>query len=418
MLINVLKSLQWSVSLGAKFFRVVAFSTTAIVIVTLVSQLSSLLASLLPLKVVILLGSDGVPRYFPDSFAAMDRDVLIAGLSIATLGFFLVHLLAERLIGWITSQGTHRLLENSHKMVLFENQDQVAAGGYQRYSRALASGVFIGLALCGLGWFYLEVALVMVGYAVLAFLVLWILHCYSPTVRERLETKLRNLLNVVSGIGFFISFGYLVADFVLWQPPGVIIAIVTLILSRQIMGRATGLVADLAALRQQRLKLDALFFHGKVLLSHSAPHQRSIWPLLQPRARKQWVQAVLEELAGDVEEGIDCHWRQTGQANVAALKVEAGSQRYLVKLFDKNRNSLALHEATLMGENVKGLPAPRFVGTTQVQKFHCLLYELPAGRPPEPDEVKPQIFTWPVAGYRTLSSAIAISVHALCSGSG
>ncbi|MBB3192205.1 hypothetical protein [Halomonas cerina] len=391
MLKPVLKTLRWSVSLGAKFIRVVAFPTSAIVIVTLVSQLSSLLASFLPLKVVILLGSDGVPRYFPASFAAMDRDVLIAGLSAATLGFFLAHLLAERLIGWITALGTSRLLAKSHKMVLFENQDQVAAGGYQRYSRALAGGVFIGLSLSGLGWFYPEVTLVIMGYAVLAFLVLWFLHRHSPTVRERLETKLSNLLNIVAGVGFFVAFGYLVSDFILGQAPGVIIAIVTLILSRQMMTRATGLVADLAALRQQRVKLDALFFHGKVLLSDTVQHERSIWPLLQPHVRDSWIRAVLEELADDVEEGVVCQWHQTGQPNVAALRVETDSRRYLVKVFEKNRSSLALHEATLMGESVTGLPAPRFVGATQVQKFHCLLYELPAGRPPELGEVKPQV---------------------------
>tara|TARA_R110000796_G_scaffold200418_2_gene316442 strand:- start:8541 stop:10181 length:1641 start_codon:yes stop_codon:yes gene_type:complete len=365
-----------------------------------VSQLSTLLASFLPLKVVILLGSDGVPRYFPTFFAEMERDVLIAGLSAATLVFFVVHLLAERLIGWITALGTNRLLAKSHKMVLFENQDQVAAGGYQRYSRALASGVFIGFSLCGLGWFYPEVTLVIIGYFALAFLVLWFLHRHSATVREGLETRLPDLLKILAGVGFFVAFGYLISDFIFWTPPGVIIAIVTLILSRQMMTRATGLVADLTALRQQRVKLDALFFHGKVLLSHTIQHERSIWPLLQPHARLPWTREVLEELVDDpeggedTEESIVCEWHQTGQANVAALKVRSGSQHFLVKLFEKNRSSLALHESTLMVESVMGLPAPRFVGATQVQKFHCLLYELPKGSPPHFGEVKPQVHSF------------------------
>ncbi len=389
MLMQVIKSLRWSISLGVKFIRVVPFHTSAIVTVTLVSQLSSLLASFLPLKVVILLGSDGVPHYFPASFAEMDRDILIAGLSAATLGFFLVHVLAERLIDWITGLGTSRLLKNSHKMVLFENQDQVAAGGYQRYSRALASGVFIVFSLCGLGWFYPEVSLMMVGYAVFTFLVLWLLHRHSSTMHERLDTQLREVLNVVAGVGFFVTFGYLVSDFILWRPPGVIVAIVTLILSRQIMTRSTGLVADLAALHQQGVKLDALFFHGKVLLSHTVQPERSMWPLLQPLARQHWIRAVMEELVGKIEGNVICKWHQTGQTNVAALKVETGTRCYLVKLFEKNRSSLALHEATLMGESIPGLPAPCFVGATQVQKFHCLLYEVPKMRPLELPEVKP-----------------------------
>ncbi|MES3675210.1 hypothetical protein QC589_04575 [Halomonas elongata] len=389
MFLKVCKSLRWIVSLGAKFFRVVATQTIAIIFFTLVSQMSSLLASLLPLKVVILLGSDGVPRYFPDFLADLNRDLLIAGLSLATLGFFLIHLISEKVVGWITVLGTSRLLVKSHKMVLFENQDQVAASGYQRYSRALASGVFIGFAMCGLGWFYPEVTMVIIGYIVVVLLLLSALYRYSAIMRERLETKLRDILNVVGGTGFFVAFAFLVLDFIVFNPPGVIIAIVTLILSRQIMTRATGLVADLAALNQQRVKLDALFFHGKVLLSSSIQHERTIWPLLQPRARQQWVRAVLEEFSDDDVTDIDCEWHQTGQTNLAALRVITGSRRYLIKLFEKNHSSHALHEATLMGEGVLDLlPAPRFVGATHVQKFHCLLYELPAGNPPPLVEVR------------------------------
>ncbi|MDR5860828.1 hypothetical protein FZZ93_15210 [Halomonas eurihalina] len=387
----MLNALRWSASLGAKFFRVVATQTVAVVFFTLVSQVSSLLASLLPLKVVILLGSDGVPRYFPTFLAELNRDLLIAGLSLATLCFFLVHLVSERIVTWVTVLGTSRLLVKSHKMILFENQDQVAAGGYQRYSRALAGGVFIGLAMCGLGWFYPEVAMVIIGYIVVVLLLLSVLHRYNATVREKLETKLRDLLNVVGGIGFFVAFAFLVLDFIVFDPPGVIVAIVTLILSRQIMTRATGLVADLAALNQQRVKLDALFFHGKVLLSSPVQHERTIWPLLQPSARQQWVRAVLEEFSDDDVTDIDCEWLQTGQTNLAALRAITGSRCFLVKFFEKNRSSHALHEATLMGERVSCLPAPRFVGATQVQKFHCLLYELPAGHSAQPAEVKLQV---------------------------
>lgn len=391
MLFSFIKVLRWCAALGIKFFSVVSVNTLSIVFFTLLSQVSTLLAAFMPLKVVILLGSEGVPGYFPDFLAALDRDMVIAGLSAATLAFFVIHLLSERLINWATGLGVKQLLERSHKVVLFENQGQIAAGGYHRYSRALASGVFIGLSLSCLGWFYPEVALVILGYVVLVFYVLCLLHRHSPAVREKLETSLLDVLNVVSGVGFFVAFGYLVLDFILWEAPSVVIVIVTLILSRQMMVKATGLVLDLAALYQQRVKLDALFFHGKVLLSDTVQHERSIWPLLQCHVRQNWVRAVLAELTSDNEIHISCKWHQTGQSNVAALKVDAGSRCYLVKLFEKNRSSLALHEATLLGDSIPTLPAPRLVGATQVQKFHCLVYELPIGHSPEMNKVTPLI---------------------------
>lgn len=384
----MLNASRWSLSLGAKFIRVVPIKTLLIVLLTLVSQMATLLASFLPLKVVILLGSEGIPRYFPASFAQIDRDILIALLSICTLGFFVLYLLAERLIAWTTRLATGQLLAKSHKMVLFENQDDIAATAYQRYSRSLAGGVFIILALLGLSIFYPAMAAVLVGYGVATTLLLWLLHGASSGVRERLENRLVATLNLMGGIGFFVAFGYLVADFILWTPPGVIIAIVSLLLSRQVMQRASGMLGDLAALQKQRVKLDALFFHGKVLMTQQVNPDKTFWPLLQPESRQSWVKPLLDELVGESGEPFESAWQQVGMANVAGLRVCRGNRGYLFKLYETNRSSLAQHEATLMGEPAKGLPSCALLGITQLQKFHCLLYQLPKGSSPEPQEVK------------------------------
>lgn len=381
-------SVMWLKSLSAKFFRVVPAFTSLIVLLTLVSQIATLLASVLPLKVVIMLSSEGIPRYFPTSFSAINRDILIAALSVGTVGFFLLHLLAERMISWVTSVSTSQLLAKSQKMVLFENQEEVAANSYQRYSRALASGVFTMLALFGIGWFYSKMSAMIAGYFILVFFLLWWLQHRSLGFREHLESDLSHILNLVKGVGFFVVFGFLVVDFIFWSPPGIIIAIVTILLSRQIMQRASGMISDFTGLRRQQAKLDALFFHGKVLLPQQARPEKTLWPLLAPERRQAWVAAVLEELLGAEEGEVVCHWQQLGTPNVAGLRVTGAKRQYLVKLFENNRSSWALHEATLMAEPTSRLPALRWVGATQVQKFHCLVYELPRGEQPEVNQAK------------------------------
>lgn len=380
-------SLRWGISLGAKFIRVVPVATLLIVLLSLVSQISTLLASVMPLKVVIMLGSDGVPRYFPGSFSSINRDILIAALSAGTLGFFLLHLLAEHVVGWVTSASTSRLLAKSQKMVLFENQNEVAASSYQRYSRALASGVFIVLALCGVGWFYPWMSFVIVGYFFVVLFFFWGLQQQSLGFRERLESNLAQTLNLAGGVGFFVAFGFLVVDFIFWSPPGVIIAIVSLLLIRQIMQRASGMIGDLTSLYRQKTKLDALFFHGKVLLPQQVRSEKSLWPLLETERRKAWVTAVLQELIGQEKGEVDCRWLQLGTPDVAGLRAKSAGRQYLVKLFEINRSSWALHEATLMAEPASHLPAPRWVGATKVEKFHCLVYELSQGDQPQPRQV-------------------------------
>ncbi|MPT17399.1 MAG: hypothetical protein E2579_06525 [Pseudomonas sp.] len=379
MMASVAQTLRWAVSLGAKFARVVPLQTLTIVCVTLVSQISALLAFFLPLKVIILLGSERVPRYFPERLAALDWELLIGSLCLGALGFYLLHLLSERLIRTITARGAQRLLQRSHKMALFDNQDELARDAYSRFSRALASSVFIALALAGLGHFYPVMALVLLGYVLLAWGLSWSLYTLSDGFRQKLESNLQGVLAIAAGLGFFVAFGYLVADFILWTPPGVIIGFVALLLSRQVMPRMAGMIGDLANLRRQQTKLDALFFHGKVLLPALLQDKGEFLRLLAPAHRQGWVQPLMREFTAWQGGDLDIRWQQTGVANVATLTVEAEAGRYLVKLYDTSRRTLALHESVLASEALPGLPALRLCGVTQVAGLHCLLYELPEG---------------------------------------
>ncbi|MFO7902640.1 MAG: hypothetical protein R6U98_08270 [Pirellulaceae bacterium] len=391
MINDVLRLLRWSVSLGAKFARVVPLQTSLIVLVTLVSQISALLAAFLPLKVVILLGSENIPRYIPEALAILGRDTLIVTLSVATVGFFVSHLLAERLIALITGLASQRLLEKSHKMVLFENQEETAARAYQRFSRTLAGGVFVVFALLGLTLAYPNISFIVIAYAGSVTFIFLTLGTYSPSFSERLETELPATMNVTAGIGFFVAFAYLIIDFIGPSPPGIIVAIISLLLSRQIFNRLAGIVQDLSALHTQRARYEALFFHGKILLRQEPNEERTIWPLLERKTRDDWVSAVMMEQVREWQGPALTAWHSSGVPNVAALKVydTAGQKKYLVKIFESNRRSLALHEWMLLSASPKGLSAPVFLASTEVRRFPCLIYALPSGSPvTKPREVR------------------------------
>lgn len=385
---NIFNGLRWNLTLGAKFFRVVPFHTVVIVFLTLGSQVAAILASLLPLKVVILLGSERIPRYFPDGFSYIDRDVLIGALSAATLGFFILHLFFEKMVGIATNMAVGHLLEKSKKLVLFDNQDEVAAKAYGRYSRALAGGVFVFLSLSGLSFFYPGMVLVLVCYGMLSFLFVVALGSFLDSFGRKVEKDLASVLKLVGGFGFFVGFGYLIVDFTFLNPPGFFVAIISLIASRQITQRAVGTVGDVVALRKQQLKLDALFFHGKALLPEKINQDRSMWALLDVSRRKKWVFSLLHESLGEEAEDIDVLWCQTGVQNVASLKVMANDEMYFVKIFEGNRKVLALHEAALVAESLERLPSLRCVYISHLSNYPCHLYRLPRGRHPNPAEVK------------------------------
>lgn len=393
MISSLANTLRWTLSLASKFARVVPFATLFIIALTLVSQISMLVASLMPLKVVILLGSEQIPSYFPDFLAGLGHHALIGLLSLITVAFFILHLVSEKLIAWGIENATSRLLKMSQKMSLFERQEQIAQNAYLRFSRALASAVFVILAFIGLSFFYPAMVIVQLGYVCLVVIILWSLDRLNKSFKERLETKPGPILGLMAVIGFFVAFVFLVIDFMFLNPPVPLIAIISLLLTRQVMNRLASVATDFFHLQQERIKLDALFFHGKVFMPQVMEEAKGIWSLLQIESRNKWGARVLAEFSLNPEgKEVIYRWQQVGVIHVGALQASVGSDDYLLKVYEVNRTSQAHHELVLLSENLKNLPAIKFIGATELGKLNCLVYHMPKGKKPDQSEYRTSLW--------------------------
>jgi hypothetical protein len=374
--------------------RVVPLRTALVVLLTLAAQLSSLLAFFLPLKIIILLGSEGMPKYFPPAFDAFDRDRLVVYLSVATIGFFVLNILAEKLIAWITGGATQSLLARSQKLVLFENQDEIAGNAYKSFSSVLAGAVFTALAVGVISVFYAELALVIAGYLALVSLVLALGFGRSAAMRDYVHGKLNAIVGNLSTLGFFLVFGYLVADFVFFEPPHFLVAIISFLLTRQLVTRLGAAVTGLDKLYRQREKLDALFFHGSPLVVQASQDKPgSFWEQLAPGQRGYWAAPLLSEYAGLEEidpEVVDAvlRWQQPTLPQTGAFVYRTGQETFLIKLYDRNRSVAAQHAATLLADAPRGLPAPEFLGLTEFGVFPCAVYRLASGSEVLPKQAK------------------------------
>ena len=380
-----LKDLRWFLSLGKKFLLVSPIRTLAVVLMTLVGQFAYILSFFLPLKIVILLGSDSIPNYFPARFAQLDRDFLIVCLSIATIGFFILNLMFEKITDYVSGTASVSLMKKSQKLVLFENQDVIAANAYQTFSRALAGMVFGLLTILLLAFLYPDMAWVMGGYLSLVIIILLVFTAKSEYVSSCIQHRLSVLLNNLSAVGFFLVFGFLVLDFVLFEPPGVIIAVMSILAGRQTFSRLAGSVKGFFRLYAQRQKLDVLFFHGRALETSSGIGNSSLWTHLHPDTRKQWVHALLSEYEID-ETALADHkwplvWHQSATAQSCALIATVGEEQYLIKIYDRKKSVGPQHESTLLADAPTELPAPAFMGATQVNGFPCTLFKLRSGAP-------------------------------------
>jgi hypothetical protein len=375
---RVATPIRWLLSLGIKFFRVVPVHTTVVTGVSLASRVAVLLAFLLPLKVIILLGSDRVPRYFPEFLTDIPRDTLIPLLAGAAVGFYLLHLLADRVSQHIVDQGAAILMSRSRKIVLFENQDRVAQLAYRRFVDVVASMTFFVAALAGLMFIYPWLAFWLSLLIVAATFVLRFLYARVKSFQK--PDRVSGSVKLLGDVGFLFAFSLMIVDYLHGTSPNVLISILSLILVRQLIQRCSAAFSNGWTLIGQRLQLAALFFHGHSLALPQPSSHSDYWPLLFRPLRDEWVASLLAQHGSEGSGLTDCQWHQTGTPGVASLVARtssrgAGARSYLVRIFNDQSSALAQHEATILGcRSATDLPAPVLLAVDDVEGFHCHVY--------------------------------------------
>lgn len=368
----------WFFSLGRKFFRVAPVLTGTSVGLTIASQLLLLVGFLLPLKVVLLLGSQTIPSYFPFFMVEFGRERLIILLSIASVLFYIAHLICDGLVARFSQSGAEKLVQRSRKIAIFERQDEIASKGYLRFSQAFAGLCFTAVCLIGMLFFYMKLAILIFAYF-LVFSFFSILICAaSDAFRTKLADGLGSLPKIMGGLGFLITFSFIVVDYLYFESAGILVAVISLLLSRQLFNKAANVLKDIAELYQQKSMLRALFFHAHVFLPEK---KEGGFTAVVPLARRnKWMLDGLA-LVMDIQ-GLQftSRWISLGAPELlcflADVVTKEGSQRQILfKIFDAKRCSQAMHEASLLTQQ-QGLHAPMLLGMTTVAGMNCHLFDV------------------------------------------
>jgi hypothetical protein len=384
-----------------KFLGIVPGRTLAIVLVSLVSQAAILVAFLLPIKVVLLLGDSGVPGYFPQVLRAVGRDALVFGLSIAAVLAFIVFLLSDKFVSTRISSGAKYIRKVSRKTTLYSRQAELAERAYRDYVKSLAGIVFSMAAFALIVYCYFNLAILFLCYVLMATMVITICYQFSPYCRKKLDMKLNEAMGVFSAAGFLFSFSFIVADYLTpLAPPNLIFALLGLILMRQLLGSVSSVVSSVASLHRKRMQINSFFFRGHVGNYIGNKSEQQFWALMAPGQREKWVTSALEEVIGIKVNRLDTTWRQTGIRNVAGLEVIAytnlkqAPRKFLVKLFDENRNVHAINETAILAECDLSSISLEFLGAVEIERYHCHVFAW--------DEVS----TFPVKDFKGARMAI------------
>lgn len=380
---------RWSGAVYKKLFSIVPWRTAGVALFTLISQLSLLLAFFLPLKVIILMGSTGIPRYFPQAWANIERDLLVVLLSGAAVAFYTFYMISERVVDSIADKGAQIVVDKSKKMTLFAGQEEFSKGVYQRLSRTLAAGCFFIIVSMFFVMFYPYFLIALLSYLVLIVMLASVFSNWSSSFQYFLMEKTKSFVNAASGVGFLCLFMFMVADFILWQGVGVMVAIISLLLSRQLFQKLSGAFNDGVYLYQKRLKINALFFHGHALVNDSSDDMvKSVWRFLDRKVQQYEVLGFFQQ---HLENGselrlVSMSWKQPEQSGILCFNVtlesqggEAGEVRttLLLKIFDRAKRNLAIRENDILqGDFMPSLPSLDPVALGDIAGYPAVAYRM------------------------------------------
>lgn len=376
--ISGLETIHWLFRLSIRFIKGAPAATISVVLMTLLSQVLSMLAFLLPLKVVMLLSSTQIPGFFPDVFSAFDRDVLILSLGGVALGCYTINIFVNKGIKWASVLGTEILQIKANKITLFKNQNKIAAEAYTNYAQALAGFSFSAIAISALLYLYFDVAILLLLYICLSVVLLVIAVNLRPEFVNRLSEKPALFLEFVSNTCFFSVFIFVVYDFLYLSPPEFFVAMFAMIMTRRLLSLLAGAVSRTLKLRDKKEKIDALFFHNKIFISPDKDKGKSLWNLLEPENLEKCLSKLMDDVLGLKAVGMSTQWLQLRTKNIIALKVLLVRQEkvFLVKFFNENIVESAQHELSLLLEYSEQLPSPKLLHVTTEFGFQCHLFDI------------------------------------------
>jgi hypothetical protein len=379
----------WLAEVVRIFLRVRPSTTLVVISASAVARVTKLLAFFLPLKVILLAASDGVPRYFPfiDSTYKVGWTV---GLTIGAFACYAVTLALEALANRLSQDVSSKVSRGANEMMVLNNQGAVAQNYYATVCRVCANLLFVALGFAALLLLNLWLFLLIVGLIGVQFLLSsWVmgeddeinLHPLKLYVTE----KLVNYLRVLSSANFLSGFVVILIPF-LSGGGNILVAMLSFLILRQLLDSLVQIANDAVRLGKDKHRISPLVFRDVPL---EMPEQRTSRTLrhlfLKPSRQEHSVQALGRaiELEGDV----DVRWADSGIPFVSTLVIIASGRgeadtRYFQQQIFSPRSLHMLENEEFLFQCIprSDLKAPEVFTRFSEGPFECQICDYGLGR--------------------------------------
>lgn len=256
---SILSTLIWCVHLGRNFMNIAPRAMLMAHAAHFCAQILLITTHFLPIKIVILLGSETVPAYLPPVLKDLNKITLIIGLGLLTVILYVFYLGAGFMASRYSRNGARALIKRCAEPTLLKTQLPLAARAFSRFTRGLSDAVFALTVFIVLLYLYPSLLAVSLIYYATAAAVLIGLNNRSNRVHSMLSRHPLTVADTFHATGFLVTFAFIIVDFLCLTPPHLYIALIALILLRQSFSRLKVLTQDVLYLSSHSLNINRMF---------------------------------------------------------------------------------------------------------------------------------------------------------------
>lgn len=399
---NLLKdslfSIRWLLAVMRAFMRVRPVTTTGVGLLSIVAMITGLLATFLPLKVIILVGSDGVPRYFRAFMGSESGDRMdwIIALAIAAVASFVVTLILDAIVSHLSEKASMDVLSGANEMAVASNMRSEAQ---TYYSRFLEVGTSFAFGLIGIGalaflnmTLFMVVAALMLAQFVFSAVVLDYSDPHRPGPLRRLVTsRIGGYLGALSTINFLIGFLTILASYLMGIADNILIAILSIIVMRRCFGAIASAISGLVALTKRRPVINPLVFRQQTAKPKETATNRSLRELFRKPERERLAAGEIEKALGKPYK-VSVRWTDSRIGGINIFDVEAtdpdsGETRFLQQQVFPAKSLHLLEKEDFLFSMLSrdSLDAAEVVARFSHGPFECQLLEYGQGKEPPSD---------------------------------
>ena len=346
--------ISWLAGVVKLLWRVQPYTIAVVVGATVLSRFASLAAFLLPLKVLLLAGSEGVPRYFSLMANPDTKLFWIIGLSFAAVGSYLFGRFLKALAARLSEAGSLEVMKEANQLTLVGNQGVVGCKHFTGITALCADLVFAAVAFITialvnpiLGWCLAVLAAILYGFTTL------VLARQRPSLNplaERILEAPRDYLQELFTVSFWSAFLFILIPLLAGAGGNIIIAILSFVLVRQALRALVAAIGCAVNLAREKTLIDALISPSHQWQRSESQARRSLRSLFE---RKAHLAKLESALAGQFESPRPnaMRWKDSPVSGVSTfvLTFRSGpnSSHYEEQVFAPHRAHLIKNEEVL-----------------------------------------------------------------------